>query len=181
MSVKPPRQGVTPPGVIVPATLFAILQQRSFARKKLRHRASPPTQAVFMDPALDHQSRSQPFTIMRMLVASRALQAPGLGAVTQPALQLPFTLASALRAEPERAGLDNGTGGQLGMAQNQVGRSNTSQRLPSYHDPIWAPHASTTILRRRGEPTASAADGPMCRLQAPTEQVSAASRIRQVA
>ena len=134
-----------------------------------------------MDPALDHQSRPQPFTIMRMLVASRALQAPGLGAVTQPALQLPFTLTSALRAEPEGTGLDNGTTSQLGMAQNQVGRSNPSQRLPSHHDPIWVPYATTTILRRRSKPAASAADGPMCRLQAPTEQVSAASRIRRVA
>ena len=119
-----------------------------------------------MDPALDHQSRPQPFTIMRMLVASRALQAPGLGTVT---------------AEPEGTGLDNGTTSQLGMAQNQVGRSNPSQRLPSHHDPIWVPYATTTILRRRSKPAASAADGPMCRLQAPTEQVSAASRIRQVA
>ena len=107
-----------------------------------------------MDPALDHQSRPQPFTIMRMLVASRALQAPGLGAVTQPALQLPFTLTSALRAEPEGTGLDNGTTSQLGMAQNQVGRSNPSQRLPSHHDPIWVPYATTTILRRRSKPAA---------------------------
>jgi len=35
MSVKPPRQGMTPPGVIVPATLLAILEQRSFDPKKL--------------------------------------------------------------------------------------------------------------------------------------------------
>ena len=35
MSIKPPRQGMTPPSVIVPATLLAILQQRPFARKKL--------------------------------------------------------------------------------------------------------------------------------------------------
>ena len=134
-----------------------------------------------MDPALDHQSRPQPLTIMRMLVASWALQAPGLGAVTQPALQLPFTLTSALRAEPEGTGLDNGTTSQLGMAQNQVGRSNPSQRLPSPHDPIRAPHATSTILRGHSYPAASSADGPMCRLQTPTEQFSAASRIPQVA
>ena len=134
-----------------------------------------------MDPALDHQSRPQPLTIMRMLVASWALQAPGLGAVTQPAQQLPFTLASALRAEPEGSGLDNGTSNQLGMTQNQVGRSNPSQRLPSHHGPIRAPHATSTILRGHSYPAASSANGPMCRLQAPTEQVSAASRIRQVA
>ena len=134
-----------------------------------------------MDPALDHQSHPQPMAIMRMLVASRALQAPSLGAVTQPAQQLPLTLASALRAEPEGAGLDNGTSSQLGMTQNQVGRSNPSQRLPSHHDPIWAPHATSAVLRRRGKPAASPADGPMCRLQAPTEQVSAALRIPQVA
>ena len=100
-----------------------------------------------MDPALDHQSRPQPLTIMRMLVASWALQAPGLGAVTQPAQQLPFTLASALRAEPEGAGLDHGTSSQLGMTQNQVGRGNPSQGLPSHHDPIWAPHATGIPLR----------------------------------
>lgn len=35
MSVKPPRQGMTPPGVIVPATLLAIVEQRSFNPKKL--------------------------------------------------------------------------------------------------------------------------------------------------
>ena len=35
MSVKPPRQGMTPPSVIVPATLLAILEQRSFNPKKL--------------------------------------------------------------------------------------------------------------------------------------------------
>ena len=35
MSVKPPGQGMTPPGVVVPATLLAILQQRPFSRKKL--------------------------------------------------------------------------------------------------------------------------------------------------
>ena len=35
MSVKSPRQGMTPPGVIVPATLLAILEQRSFNPKKL--------------------------------------------------------------------------------------------------------------------------------------------------
>ena len=35
MSVKPPGQGVTPPGVVVPATLLAILEQRSFDPKKL--------------------------------------------------------------------------------------------------------------------------------------------------
>ena len=135
-----------------------------------------------MDPALDHQSRPQPFTLMRMLVASsRALQAPSLGAMTQPVQQLPLALTSALRAEPEGAGLDNGTSSQLGMTQNQVGRSNPSQRLPSHHDPIWVPYATTTILRRRSKPAASAADGPMCRLQAPTEQVSAALRIPQVA
>ena len=148
MSVKPPRQGMTPPGVIVPATLLAILEQRSFDRKKLGDRASPLTQAVFMDPALDHQSRPQPFTLMRMLVASsRALQAPSLGAMTQPVQQLPLALTSALRAEPEGAGLDNGTSSQLGMTQNQVGRGNPSQGLPSHHDPIWAPHATGIPLR----------------------------------
>ena len=134
-----------------------------------------------MDPALDHQSRPQPFTLMRMLVTSRALQAPSLGAVTQPAQQFPLALASPLRAEPEGAGLDNGTSSQLGMTQNQVGRSNPSQGLPSHHDPIWAPHATSAVLRRRGKPAASPADGPMCGLQAPTEQVSAALRIPQVA
>ncbi len=181
MSIKPPRQTMTPPGVIVPATLLAILEQCSFDRKKLGDRASPLTQAAFMDPALDHQSRPQPFTLMRMLVASRALQAPSLGAVTQPAQQLPLALASPLRAEPEGAGLDNGTSSQLGMVQNQVGRSNPSQRLPSHHDPIRAPQATTTILRGHSKPATSPADGPMCRLQAPTEQVSAALRIPQVA
>ena len=35
MGIKPPRQTVTPPGVIVPATLLAILEQRSFDPKKL--------------------------------------------------------------------------------------------------------------------------------------------------
>lgn len=35
MSVKPPGQGMTPPGVVVPATLLAILEQRSFDPKKL--------------------------------------------------------------------------------------------------------------------------------------------------
>ena len=160
---------MTPPGVIVPATLLAILEQRSFDRKKLGDRASPLTQAVFMDPALDHQSRPQPFTLMRMLVASRALQAPSLGAVTQPAQQLPLALASPLRAEPEGAGLDNGTSSQLGMVQNQVGRSDPSQRLPSHHDPFRAPQATTTILRGHSKPATSPADGPMCRLQAPTE------------
>ena len=134
-----------------------------------------------MDPALD-QSHPQPFTLMRMLVASsRALQAPSLGAMTQPVQQLPLALTSALRAEPEGAGLDNGTSSQLGMTQNQVGRSNPSQRLPSHHGPIRAPHATSTILRGHSYPAASSADGPMCRLQTPTEQFSAASRIPQVA
>ena len=100
-----------------------------------------------MDPALDHQSRPQPLTIMRMLVASWALQAPSLGAMTQPVQQLPLALTSALRAEPEGAGLDNGTSSQLGMTQNQVGRGNPSQGLPSHHDPIWAPHATGIPLR----------------------------------
>lgn len=35
MSVKPPGQGMTPPGVVVPSSLLAILEQRSFDPKKL--------------------------------------------------------------------------------------------------------------------------------------------------
>lgn len=64
MSIKPPRQAVTPPGVVVPATLLTILEQRPFGREKLRDRASPLTQAALMHAALNHQSRLQPITTL---------------------------------------------------------------------------------------------------------------------
>lgn len=79
-----------------------------------------------MDPALDYQSHPQSLTIMRILIASRAPQVPGLGVVTQPTQQLPLTLVSALRVEPEGTGLDNGMSSQFRMTQNQAGCSNPS-------------------------------------------------------
>ena len=133
-----------------------------------------------MDPALDHQSRPQPMAIMRMLVASRALQAPSLGAVTQPAQQLSLTLASALRAEPEGAGLDNRAGGQLGTVQNEVGCGSPSQRLPSHHDALRRPWRLTSTDRRWADRAALVADRPPCRDQTAVKQLSAASRICQV-